>query len=252
MLISIVIPAFNEAKIIAQTLKRIQFAIKEHNINAVSWEIIVCDNNSTDQTAELAARAGATVIFEPSNQIAKARNKGASIAKGTWLLFIDADTYPSPELITDVLEVINAGDFIGCGTTIEVVGGTLFNKLRMERLNPLFRLLKFSGGAFLLCQKEAFNEISGFSTNLYAYEEIDFVFRLKKYARRQGKKFTVLHHHPVITSGRKGEYRISSLAILFSSNIAGIALLLLHYFLPEALVKKLGSRLLSYWYNDRK
>ena len=41
------------------------------------FELIVCDNNSTDRTAEIARAAGATVEFEPVNQIARARNSGA-------------------------------------------------------------------------------------------------------------------------------------------------------------------------------
>jgi glycosyltransferase involved in cell wall biosynthesis len=40
--------------------------------------VIVVDNNSTDATAELARRGGARVVFEPVNQIARARNAGAA------------------------------------------------------------------------------------------------------------------------------------------------------------------------------
>ena len=49
-------------------------------------EIIVVDNNSTDNTANLAA--GAQVVFEPINQIGRARNAGAAVAVGDWLLFV--------------------------------------------------------------------------------------------------------------------------------------------------------------------
>lgn len=252
MLLSIVIPAFNEAEGLEETIKRIQFALEENADKAFSWEIIVCDNNSTDQTAAVAARAGATVVFEEQNQISIARNKGAEIAEGEWLLFIDADTYPPPELIADVLELITSATCVGCGATVEVENGTLFNKLRMERLNPLFRLFNLCGGAFLLCERSAFEMIRGFSLDLYAYEEIDFVLRLKRHGRQKRKKFHVLYEHPVITSGRKGEYRLSRITALLVSNFAAVILFGLHYLLPGKVIKKLGSRMLGYWYDNRK
>jgi glycosyltransferase involved in cell wall biosynthesis len=191
-------------------------------------------------------------VFEPKNQIAKARNTGAGAAKGEWLLFVDADTYPPPELIAELQEVIRGGMHVGCGTTIEVVGGTLINKLRMERLNPLYRLLSLCGGAFLLCHREAFGAIAGFSTKLYALEEIDSVIRLKRNARRKGKGFAILYRHPAITSGRKGDYGFFSLVTLMASDFFAVLLFCLQKVLPEVVIEKIGPRLLGYWYNHRK
>ena len=79
MIISIVIPAFNEAKYLPNTLK----AIKNSNrvFNSVGWEseIVVCDNNSTDATSKIATENGARVVFEPFNQISSARNSAARL-----------------------------------------------------------------------------------------------------------------------------------------------------------------------------
>jgi glycosyltransferase involved in cell wall biosynthesis len=251
MLISVIIPAYNEGEFLQQTLEKIQQAIAANEREGISWEIIVCDNNSTDATAVIAQELGATVVFEPVNQISRARNSGAAIAQGDWFLFIDADSYPTPDLMADTLNVIQAAQFIGCGTTVEVLGGTLFNKLRMERLNPLFRLFNWSGGAYLLVQRDAFQAINGFSTDLYAYEEIDFVIQLKRYGRKQQKKFTVLYQHPVVTSGRRGDIGFFSLGRLILSNFLAVILFGLHYLLPKAVVRQLGSRLLGYWYDQR-
>ena len=55
----------------------------------------------------MAAATGATVVFEPVNQIARARNTGAAAATGDWLIFVDADSRPSAELFADVQEAIN-------------------------------------------------------------------------------------------------------------------------------------------------
>jgi glycosyltransferase involved in cell wall biosynthesis len=251
MLISVIVPAYNEGECLRQTLERIEQAIEANARDGISWEIVVCDNNSTDETAVIAKNLGAIVAFEPINQISRARNSGTSVARGEWLLFIDADSYPTAALMGEALAVIDDGQFIGCGTTVLVEGGTLFNKLRMERLNPLFRLFNWSGGAFLLVQRQAFQAIGGFSTDLYAYEEIDFVIRLKRYGRKQQKKFTVLYQHPVITSGRKGDIGFFSLGRLFISNFLAVILFGLHYLLPKAMVRWLGSRLLGYWYDQR-
>ena len=252
MHLSIIIPAFNEAHFLRQTITHIKQALEANKDHNFTWEIIVCDNNSTDNTADIATQLGTHVTFEPINQISRARNKGASIATGDWLLFIDADSYPTAALITETLQVINSSHYIGCGTTVMVVDGTLFNKLRMERLNPLFRLFNWSGGAFLLCERQAFQALGGFSTNLYAYEEVDFIIRLKRYSRKKGQKFTVLHRHPIITSGRKGDYNILSLTRLMASNFIAVILFGLHYLLPKKIIAKLGSKLLGYWYNSRQ
>jgi len=253
MLLSVIIPAFNEEKFLEGTLTRLETAINENNSDGFTWEIIVCDNNSTDGTSDLAERLGARVVVEPHNQIAKARNRGASVARGKWLLFLDADSYPSVKLLSETLTIIESNQYVGCGTTVKVKGGTVFNKLRMERLNPLFRLFNWSGGAYLLCRVDAFQALGGFSQDLYAYEEVDFVIRLKRYGRLQNQKFTVLHRYPVVTSGRKGEYRLSVIFTLFISNFLAIFFFGLHFLLPRSLRAKVRpGRLLDYWYRGRE
>ncbi len=250
--LSVIIPAFNEEKFLKRTIEQIQLALNENHADDFLWEIVICDNNSTDGTAVLAAKMGAKIAYEPINQIARARNTGASIAQGDWLLFVDADSFPTPELIVDTLAVISSGRYVGCGTTLLVEDGTLFNKLRMERMNPIYRLFNIAGGAFLLCRRNAFQAIGGFSTALYAFEEIDFVIRLKRYGRQRGQQFIVLYRHPVITSGRKGEYDFFSLAALFASNFTAVFLFILHYVLPKRVAAWFGSRLLGYWYDGRR
>src|SRR5579863_7951521 len=92
--------------------------------SARGWpsELVVCDNNSTDHTAELARAAGATVVFEPVNQIARARNKGAEAATGDWLIFVDADSHPSLELFADVAAAIESGKYVYGGATVTLDG----------------------------------------------------------------------------------------------------------------------------------
>ena len=55
----------------------------------------------------------------------------------------------------------------------------------------------------MVCRADAFTEIGGFSDKLFVAEEIDLSRRMKKLARREGKKFVVLRKHPLVTSNRK-------------------------------------------------
>src|SRR5436190_833836 len=118
MKVSIVIPAFNEEKLLPRSLGAIQEASRV--FLEIGWEseIVVCDNNSTDRTAEIARENGARVVFEPINQIARARNRGAAEATGDWLVFVDADSFPSRELFARVVEEIKGGKCVGGGCLI--------------------------------------------------------------------------------------------------------------------------------------
>ena len=108
-MISIIIPAFNEERLIGETLRQVQAAMAVFPQRGWEAELIVCDNNSTDRTGEVARAAGATVVFEPVNQIARARNSGAAAATGDWLIFVDADSHPSTGLFEDVAAQIESG-----------------------------------------------------------------------------------------------------------------------------------------------
>src|SRR5271170_7819256 len=120
MRISVIVPAFNEEKLIAASLQVIGAAMNSFSQRGWTSEIIVCDNNSTDSTAALARAAGATVVFEPVNQIARARNAGAAAATGDWLVFVDADSHPSAELFADVAEQIKTGRCLAGGSTVRL------------------------------------------------------------------------------------------------------------------------------------
>lgn len=109
MKVSIIIPAYNEERLLGQTLAQVNRARKSFTDRGWESELVVCDNNSTDRTAAIAEAHGATVVFEPVNQIGRARNRGAAAATGEWLLFIDADSLPSGELFADVAEQMASG-----------------------------------------------------------------------------------------------------------------------------------------------
>ena len=199
--VSIVVPAFNEEQLLAATLESIASAARVFD-DAGGWELIVCDNNSTDRTAEIARAAGAKLVFEPHNQISRARNTGAAAATGDWLVFVDGDSVPSLGLFVDMKNAIESGRCLAGGSTIAPEGLLKF-RLAIRGWNALSRLTRWAAGSFIFCEAAAFRELKGFNEELYASEELDFFQRLKPLARSRGKQIRILHRHPLRTSDRK-------------------------------------------------
>jgi len=203
MKISVVIPAFNEEQLIAATLRSIQEAGAAFADLGWTMEIVVSDNNSTDATAALARAAGARVVFEPVNQIARARNTGAAAADGDWLIFVDADSRPGRELFAEVAAAIQSGRCLAGGSTVRMDQRSLLGDAGTGLWNLTSRMMKWTAGSFIFCQTAAFRKVGGFNLELFASEEIDLSKRLKKLARQEGKKVVILHRHPLLTSARK-------------------------------------------------
>jgi len=201
--ISVVIPAFNEEKLIGATLRSIAAAGAAFGDLGWAMEMVVCDNNSTDGTAALARAAGARVVFEPVNQIARARNTGAAAAEGEWLVFVDADSQPARELFAEVAGEMQSGRCLAGGCTVRMDQRNFAGDFSVGLWNLISRMLKWTAGSFIFCETTAFRKIGGFSGELFASEEIDLSKRLKKLARQEGKKVVILHRHPLLTSARK-------------------------------------------------
>jgi glycosyltransferase involved in cell wall biosynthesis len=196
--ISVVVPAFNEEALLPGALGAIRAAMSAFE----EAELIVCDNNSTDRTAEIARAAGAKVVFEPVNQIARARNAGAAAASGDWLVFVDADSYPSVELFHEAGRAMKSGCLAG-GATLAADSRDLIYRWSMALWNRLSRAARWGAGAFIFCEARAFRALGGFNEELYASEEIDLFRRLKRRAHRDGRVIVILHRHPLRTSDRK-------------------------------------------------
>jgi len=203
MRVSVIVPAFNEEQGLAASLGSIRQA--RGVLDAAGWpsELIVCDNNSTDRTAAIARAEGAQVVFEPVNQISRARNMGAARATGDWLIFVDADSHPSYGLLTDVLRVMQDGRCIAGGSTIFFDTPDRLVAFAGWGWNAISQRMRWAAGSFMFCDATAFRETGGFSHELYATEEIDLFRRLKRIARRRGRTIEILCRHPLQTSARK-------------------------------------------------
>lgn len=203
MQISVIVPAFNEAKLLGASLAEIRAAAAAFTRLGWEFELVVCDNNSSDRTADIARAAGAKVVFEPVNQIARARNAGAAAANGDWLIFVDADSHPSVELFADVAEQISSGKCLAGGATVRFDEKKFSLGVVTGFWNWTSRLKQWMAGAFIFVEAAAFRHVGGFSNELFASEEIDLSQRLKKLARGTGRGLVILHRHPIKTSARK-------------------------------------------------
>ena len=201
---SVIIPAYNEQVLIGDTLENIFLRFNE--IKDLNGEIIVVDNNSTDKTSEIAKSKGAIVIFEPINQISKARNIGAGKANGRYLFFVDADTRLPKHLLSYVLDKLNTDSISGGGATL--VFDNHQNKFFFGLVVPMIwkiisKTFRLAAGSFIFCRKDFFEQIGGFSENLFAGEEIHFSQQYKKICKKHRKSFRIICKFPVITSSRK-------------------------------------------------
>ena len=204
MRVSVVLPAFNEEKLLPAALAAVKAAASAFTARGWEWECVVCDNNSTDATAAVARAAGATVVFEPVNQIGRARDAGARVATGEWLVFIDADSTPSAELFASIATRIAEGRVLGGGSTVELEPGTpRYARFVCGLWNLCSRLAGWAAGSCVWVEAEAFRAAGGFGTEYYAGEEVFLSRRLKTLARRSGRRFVILADHPLRTSVRK-------------------------------------------------
>ncbi len=206
-----VVPAFNEERLLAGSLAAIRAAMQVFE----QAELIVCDNNSTDRTAEIARAAGAKVVFEPVNQIARARNAGAAQASGDWLVFVDADSYPSKELFRETANAILGGRCLAGGATVSLQSADPAIRLWVAAWNFLSRRARWAAGSFIFCEAAAFRRLGGFSQDLYAAEEIELFGRLKRLARLERRSIVILHRHPLLTSARKAQLYTKREHLLF-------------------------------------
>ncbi len=203
MTISIILPAFNEARLLPSTLAAVHAARKAFDYVQWNSEVIVCDNNSTDATSQIAREHGARVVFEGVNMIGRARNAGASVASGDWLVFIDADSQPSIELFAAMIEAILSGRVLAGGATVRMDTDDLRGRIATAFWNTASRLRRLMAGSFIFVETAAFRKIGGFSGQFYAAEEIDLTHRLRPLARASNRRIVILSKTPLLTSARK-------------------------------------------------
>lgn len=192
--LSFILPAHNEARLLASTLDAIHAAAGELQSD---YQIIVVDDASTDGTARIAADGGAEVLRVEHRHIAAARNAGAREASGALLLFIDADTLIDAAVLRAAVQAVAAGA-VGGGAAVRLQGRAAFSVRLVESfLVWAFRVVGIAPGCFIFCTRAAFETAGGFDQSYYAGEDV----AISRALARQGR-FVILRE-AVRTSARK-------------------------------------------------
>ena len=204
--VSVLIPAYNEEKLLGPVLDRVHASFAA--IGWTAYEVVVCDNHSTDATAEVARAHGARVGYAEHNPISRARNTAARAARGRWLIFLDADTLLSAELLGETLRRLESGRVCGGGSALrfDLANVGPFAAGMTWLWNRVSAGLALAAGSYVFCLREAWEECGGFDETVYAGEEIFFSRRLKRWGRARRLRFEVLLLAPVVTSARKVEW----------------------------------------------
>jgi GT2 family glycosyltransferase len=166
-------------------------------------EVVVADN-TFDGTADALMRDGITVVRATRERSAyHARNEGARVATGEWLLFLDADCRPDHGLL-DAYFADPIGD--DCGAVAGQILGEPDQRTfaaRYARSRRLFDhadgLIRASGGGAaagnLLVRRAAFEEIAGFTEGIRSGGDLDFCHRLRAAGwRLEFRAEAVVHH----------------------------------------------------------
>jgi rSAM/selenodomain-associated transferase 2 len=175
MSISVVVPTLNEAALI-------QGFLRDLRERAAAAEIIVADGESSDGTAELAARWADEVVYLERGRAAQ-MNAGAQAAHGEVLWFLHVDAQPPPACLNEIDRIMNDP---------HVIGG--FFRIRVPQPQPIYRLTdSFAHYAGILlrmrcgdhgifCRRSAFYDVGGFPI-VPVMEDVEFFRQLRRRGR---------------------------------------------------------------------
>lgn len=183
MSISVVIPAYNSSKFIAQTLQSVL------GQTFPATEILVIDDGSTDDTATIAERFGppVRVIRRPNARQAASRNFGVAEATGEWVAFVDADDIWEPNKLErqmGELEVHPDADVCYTARTEMLQIGheaRLGKRLPAPTPQELRECLLEKTGflpSTVMIRRSVFLKMKGFDTRFTIVEDWDFWLRL--------------------------------------------------------------------------
>ncbi|MDN3224013.1 glycosyltransferase family 2 protein [Pseudomonas nunensis] len=184
--VSMVIPMFNEARHIGRTLLAAQ---KAADAAGVECELIVVDNGSDDHGPQIARQFGAQVLVLPGLLIGALRNRGAAVATGEWLAFIDADI-EMPENWLSLLFELDAGaqaDVFGLDLHTPAEAPWYADAWQRRTLRPPTQTLhavQWLPTANLLMRHTWFDQVGGFDETLRTGEDKDFTMRVNQAGAR--------------------------------------------------------------------
>lgn len=177
MILSIIIPTYNEEEYLPVLLE----SIKEQDFD--DYEVIVADANSTDRTREIAEEYGCVVV--DGGLPAVGRNNGARVAKGEYLIFLDSDLKLTEDYLRDVLYEFQM-ERLGIAITQMVplsnkVQDKLFHDFANYFMIGVEKIKPHGAGCYgIIAKKSLHDECGGFDESLTFGEDTDYIERLAK------------------------------------------------------------------------
>ena len=166
MMASVVIPAYNAARHIALCLG----ALTKQTIPVESFEVIVVDDGSTDQTAEITKQFPVRYIYQENQGPASARNRGAAASKGNILLFTDSDCIPTQNWIEEMLAPFQQEKIMAVKGAYRTEQREIVARFAQIEFEERFTLLEKAGKTDMVDTYSAgfrmhiFRELNGFDT----------------------------------------------------------------------------------------
>jgi glycosyltransferase involved in cell wall biosynthesis len=199
--ISIVIPAFNSQKTIAQTIE----ACLRQTYAQGEIEVIIVDDGSTDDTQKIVRTYPVRYIFQDNSGPAKARNTGWKDARGDIICFTDSDCIPHSDWVQKLIKNFNdkdvgaVGGSYGIANEESLLAACIHQEilLRHERIPQKVKAL---GSYNLSVPKKLLEKIGGFNEEYIqaSGEDNDLSYRMIKarYSLYFEKEAIVSHYHP--------------------------------------------------------
>jgi Glycosyl transferase family 2 len=152
-------------------------------------DVIVADNGSTDDSAQVAISFGCRVVSLPGLPVAAVRNRAAAAARGDVLAFVDADHLLAPGWLRSAAETLSQDGVAACGAPY----GSPAASSWVQRMYGAFRDHRVGifdtdwlGSGNLAIRREVFGQVGGFDPSLETCEDVDLCRRLK------GRGFRIL------------------------------------------------------------
>jgi cellulose synthase/poly-beta-1,6-N-acetylglucosamine synthase-like glycosyltransferase len=200
-MISIIVPAYNAGDTIADRIG----ALQHQSIAQSEYEIIVVDDGSSDDTAQLARQTGVRLMCQTHQGPGAARNLGANVARGELLMFTDADCCPTPDWVEQLRRPFANPDVMGAKGVYRThqkdwmprfIQAEFEEKYRRMRRLPRIDFIDTYSAAY---RRELFCKFGGFSTE-HPYptiEDMEFSFRLAEqgYNLQFAPDAIVYHRH---------------------------------------------------------
>lgn len=195
ILISVVVPAYNEEKDIGKCLE----SLKNQNFLLGDYEIIVVNNASTDKTGEIAKKMGVKVVFEPKKGVSFALKKGFETARADFVAAAEADTVVPKDWLFNIYKAFKKDKDV-----VLVGSRTVYRPLFPLALVAQFvlnfiaaYLLKIFPTYATAFRRDAYQKAGGIDTRINFNSDTDLCLRLKKQGR-----VVFLYHNPIIVSSR--------------------------------------------------